>query len=268
MSDEIAKRPVDPTQFPEAAHKHARRALREHQRAERDAVNAVQHAVKSGEALLKAYDLCEYGQWRGFFEMHFQSATGQKLSLRTAGKYMQLARNWSLLSAQNPAGVSSQRQALKALTAIVQADEADPPDGTCAARGASARVARPGCAARGASATKPARNGPVWRASGPFVQEALSLINSLDMLMSNLVADGYGLAEEAATVHSAATRLKEMLDKDLDEAEAQQAAGQWMWVIEREGQASGGTESGAAAPTPALPRREREQMQSEVRHDN
>ena len=34
MSDEIAKISVDPTQFPEAAHLQARRALREHQRAE------------------------------------------------------------------------------------------------------------------------------------------------------------------------------------------------------------------------------------------
>ena len=71
MSREIAERPVDPTQFPEAAHKHARTALREHQRAEQDALNAVQHAVKSGQALLKAYDLCEYGHWEAFLELHF-----------------------------------------------------------------------------------------------------------------------------------------------------------------------------------------------------
>jgi len=31
----------------------------------------VQHAVKSGQALLKAYDLCEYGHWEAFLELHF-----------------------------------------------------------------------------------------------------------------------------------------------------------------------------------------------------
>jgi hypothetical protein len=87
MSHEIAKTPIEPTQFPDAAHKHARRALREHQRAEQDALNAVQHAVKSGQALLKAYDLCEYGQWKGFFEMHFQQDKDSWLSPRTAASF-------------------------------------------------------------------------------------------------------------------------------------------------------------------------------------
>lgn len=74
------------------------------------------------------------------------------------------------------------------------------------------------------------RTGPVWRASGPFVREAFDLVKSVDALMSDLVAYGYGLAEEATTVHSALARLQAMLDKELDEAEAQQAACQWTWV--------------------------------------
>src|SRR5690349_14098972 len=107
MSHEIAKTPVDPTQFPEAAHKFAQRALREHQRAEKDVIKAVEHAVKSGQALLKAYDLCEYGRWEAFFEMHFPQNEEQRLSLRTARDYMRLARNWSRLSAKHPEGFSS-----------------------------------------------------------------------------------------------------------------------------------------------------------------
>ena len=49
---------ADPTLVPEAAHKFAQRALREHQRAEKDVLKAVEHIVKSGQNLLKAYDLC------------------------------------------------------------------------------------------------------------------------------------------------------------------------------------------------------------------
>jgi hypothetical protein len=179
MSDEIAKRPVDPTQFPEAAHKHARRALREHQRAEKDALlNAVQHAVKSGQALLKAYDLCEYGQWEGFFEMHFQQDKDQWLMPRTARTYMQLARNWSLLTEQHPEGFSSQRQAVKALAAIVQADKEDLSGASLAAR---SQTDDPSSVARSQSARgKRKRTGPVWRASGPFVEDALAIVRSVD----------------------------------------------------------------------------------------
>ncbi|HVA47752.1 MAG TPA: hypothetical protein VNH11_15385 [Pirellulales bacterium] len=266
MSGEIAKVPVDPTQFPEAAHKLARQALREHQRAERDAMNAVQHAVKSGQALVKAYDLCEYGQWEGFFELHFQQNEDQRLSPRTARTYMQLARNWSRLTAQHPQGFSSQRQAVKALAAIVQTDEPEPDAASLAARSQSA-VAAP--AARGASAGgKRRRTGPVWRASGTFVREALRLVNSLDAMMSDLVAHGYGLVQEAATVHSAASRLQTMLDKEIDEAEALQAAGQWTFVVERPVPARGGATAAKsrlkyrlAGETPTPP------TESEAGHD-
>jgi hypothetical protein len=214
MSDEIANTPVDPTQFPEAAHKHARRALREHQRAEKDALNAVQHAVKSGQSLLKAYDLCEYGQWEGFFEMHFQQADKVKrLSPRTARKYMQLARNWSQLSAQHPEGFSSQRQALKALAAIVEADKSDPDGASSAARGQSAGGKRK-------------RSGPVWRASGPFVKEALALVRSINESLTKLIGQGYPVGNEAENVNAALARLQQMIDTDLDECEAQQARGE------------------------------------------
>ena len=99
MSDEIAKRPVDPTQFPEAAHRFAQRALREHQRAETDVMKAVEHIVKSGQALLKAYDLCEHGQWEAFFEMHFRQKANpddgpRPLTLRTAQRYMLAPKEW------------------------------------------------------------------------------------------------------------------------------------------------------------------------------
>ena len=214
MPQEIAKTPVDPTQFPEAAHKHARRALREHQRAEHDALNAVQHAVKSGQALLKAYDLCEYGHWEAFFEMHFQQDENKRLSPRTARTYMQLARNWSRLSAQHPAGFSSQRQALKALAAIVQADKSAPDGAGSAARSRTGD----GATRSGATALTPSlsqrerqkkhsRTGPVWRASGPFVNEALRLVSSVDAILGKLASQGFPLQPEAHKVHAYGTHL-------------------------------------------------------------
>jgi hypothetical protein len=230
MTHQIAKTPVDPTQFPEAAHKHARRALREHQRAEKDALNAVQHAVKSGQALLKAYDLCEYGQWEGFFEMHCQQDKDKPFSPRTARTYMQLARNWSRLTEQHPDGFSSQRHALKALAAIVQTDKSDPSGATSAARCRSADASP---AARGQSAGgKCKRTGPVWRASGPFVAEALRLVRSVDESLNDLVGRGYPVANAAENAHSARVRLETMLNTEIDEAEALQAAGEWTFVRE------------------------------------
>ena len=109
MSHEIAKTPVDPTQFPEAAHKFAQQALLEHQRAEKDVMKAVEHVVKSGQALLKAYDLCEYGQWEGFFEMHFKDKTNpddriRPLSLRTGYKSCSLPVSGGRSSLSIPLG--------------------------------------------------------------------------------------------------------------------------------------------------------------------
>jgi hypothetical protein len=240
MSHEIAKTPVDPTQFPEAAHKHASRALREHQRAEQDALNAVQHAVKSGQALLKAYDLCEYGHWEAFFEMHFQQDEHQRLPPRTARTYMRLARNWSRLSAQHPQGFSSQRQAMKALAAIVQADKLDRDGASSAARGRSgdgamrsdATAVTPSLSQRERQ-KKRTRTGPVWRASGPFVKEAWRLMSSVDETLAKLVSRGHPLEREAGIVHEGLKRSQTMLDREIDEAEALQAAGEWTFVAEQ-----------------------------------
>jgi hypothetical protein len=282
MSYEIAKTPVDPTQFPEAAHKFAQRALREHQRAEKNVMRAVEHIVKSGQALLKAYDLCEHGQWVGFFEMHFGEKTTRDdgtrpLTLRTAQKYMQLARDWSRLIAEHPAGFSSQRQAFKALAALVQGDEPKRIRAIGAARGANATSGHGKDAARGANGGKPARTGPVWRASGPFVKEALRIMNSADETLTKLVSRGYPLAPEAKKVHEGLERLQAMLEREIDEAEALQAAGDWTFVAESDvegvSRASTGqaerlhhnVESGPTALTPALSQSQREK---EDDHDN
>jgi hypothetical protein len=237
MRREIVNVPVDPTLIPEAAHRLAHRALREHERAEKNAMRAVEHVVKSGQALLKAYDLCEHGQWLGFFEMHFKQKTppddaSRPLTLRTAQKYMQLARDWSQLLAQNPDGFSSQRQAFKALAAIARADEPKRIRGKGAARGANDSGDIGKGAARGANDGDRARTGPVWRASGPFVEEALELVTSIDATLDNLVSRGYPLEPEADKVHAALERLVTIYNREIDEAEALQAAGEWTFVVD------------------------------------
>ena len=165
---DLAQATVDATLIPEAAHRFAQRALREHQRAEKNVLKAVEHIVKSGQNLLKAYDLCEWGQWEAFFEMHFKQKADRDdgtrpLTLRTAQRYMQLARDWSQLIAEHPEGFSSQRQAFKALAAIARAEENRPPQ---ASAGKGARRARPRPVAKAqraaplaASAPAPARCG-------------------------------------------------------------------------------------------------------------
>ena len=181
------------------------------------------------------FDLCEHGQWVGFFEMHFGEKTTRDdgtrpLTLRTAQKYMQLARDWSKLIAQHPPGFSSQRQAFKALAALVQGDEPRRIRGIGAARGANATSGGGKGAARGANGGKRARTGPVWRASGPFVNEALRLVTSVDATLGKLVSRGYPLETEADNVHAALERLQAMLGREIDEAEALQAAGEWKFV--------------------------------------
>ena len=247
---------ADPTLIPEAAHKFAQRALREHQRAEKNVIRAVEHIVKSGQALLKAYDLCDFGQWEDFFEMHFGPKANpddgtRRLTLRTAQRYMQLARDWSQLIAQHPEGFSSQRQAFKALAAIARAEENRQPkaiDGKGAARCANASGKG---AARCANGGKPARTGPVWRASGPFVREALRLMCSVDETLTRLVSRGYALEPEAEKVHEGLKRLQEMIDGEIDEAEASQAAGEWTFVAEEALQGSGIRENSATGQQPS-----------------
>jgi hypothetical protein len=144
---------------------------------------------------------------------------------------LQLARNWSQLTAHHPEGFSSQRQALKALAAIVQADKPDANGASLAARGQSpdarGRSAGASSAARGQTPRgKRRRTGPVWRASGPFVAEALRLVRSIDESLNDLVGRGYPLANEAENAHSALVRLQQMIDTEIDKAEALQAAGE------------------------------------------
>jgi hypothetical protein len=235
---DLVQASVDATLIPEAAHKFAQRALREHQRAEKDVMKAVEHIVKSGQNLLKAYDLCEWGQWEAFFEMHFKQKANpdddaRPLTLRTAQRYMQLARDWSQLIAEHPQGFTSQRQAFKALAAIARAEENRQPktiEGKGAARCANASGKG---AARCANGGKRTRTGPVWRASGPFVSEALRLINSVDETLSKLVSRGYPLELQAQTVHEGVERLRAMLNREIDEADALQAAGEGTFVFER-----------------------------------
>jgi hypothetical protein len=73
----------------------------------------------------------------------------------------------------------------------------------------------------------------VWRASGPFVKEAFGLVSSVDETLSKLVSRGYPLASEADKVHAALERLQTMLGRELDEAEALQATGEWTFFDEQ-----------------------------------
>ena len=72
----------------------------------------------------------------------------------------------------------------------------------------------------------------MWRASGPFVSEAFRLVNSVDETLSKLVSSGYPLELAAQTVHEGVERLRDMLDREIDEAEALQAAGEGTFVFE------------------------------------
>jgi hypothetical protein len=104
-----------------------------------------------------------------------------------------------------------------------------------------------GAAESGATALSPSptqrekkrsRTGPVWRASGPFVKEALRLVRSINDSLTKLMRKGFPLGDEAENVSAALARLQEMIDTDLDECEAQQARGEIMWVSEKPARAS------------------------------
>lgn len=58
-------------------------------------------------------------------------------------------------------------------------------------------------------------------------------MNSVDETLSKLVARGYPLALEAQTVRDGVKRLKTMLSREIDEAEALQAAGEWTFACEQ-----------------------------------
>ncbi|HET6881504.1 MAG TPA: hypothetical protein VFI31_15180 [Pirellulales bacterium] len=161
--------------------------------------------------------------------MHFRN----KLALRTAQKYMRLAKNWPQLAAQCPAEPSSQQQAAKAITAILSGDEGDQPRSSVRARAQVGASARGKSAQVGANASAPDDvPGPVWRASGPFVREALKLVTALETSLNGLVARGYPLESEAERAQEALDRLRAMFNGELDEAGALQAAGEWSFVTD------------------------------------
>ena len=111
--------------------------------------------------------------------MYFPQDEEKRLSLRTARDYLKLAGNWPRLCDKHPDGFASQRQAMKALAAIDQADRSDPDGANSAARcriGDGAEESGVTALTRAGSQQqrkkKRTRTGPVWRASGPFVSEA------------------------------------------------------------------------------------------------
>ena len=165
--------------------------------------------------------------------MHFQQDKVKRLSPRTARTYMQLARNWSLLTARHPDGFSSQRQAIKALAAIVRTDKPDA-DGVSLAARSQSTDATPAAHSQSAGG-KRRRTGPVWRASGPFVEEALDIVRSINESLTNLLGQGYPFGDETENVRAALVRLQRMIDRDIDSAEALQAAGEWTFVAEEGG---------------------------------
>ena len=112
---------------------------------------------------------------------------------------------------------SSQHQAFKALTAIARAEEHRPPQAIASKAAAHSAKASGKGAARCAFGGKRTRTGPVWRASGPFVSEALRLMNSVDETLRKLVSRGYPLALQARTVHEGVERLRYMLDRRIDD---------------------------------------------------
>ncbi|HQU41583.1 MAG TPA: DUF3102 domain-containing protein [Pirellulales bacterium] len=109
-------------------------ASREHLRATGSAMDAIEHAVKSGEALAKARELCDWGLWEDFIKHDFNG------SLRTAQRYMRLAKHWRQVAAQHPMALTSQASAAKALTAIMRGDAA-PASATAPKQKRHARVA-------------------------------------------------------------------------------------------------------------------------------
>jgi Arc/MetJ-type ribon-helix-helix transcriptional regulator len=58
-------------------------------------------------------------------------------------------------------------------------------------------------------------------------------VSSVDETLDKLVSRGYPLASEAEEIHAGLQRLRTMLDREIDEAEALQAAGEWTFVAEQ-----------------------------------
>lgn len=79
------------------------------------AVNAAQHAVNCGKALIDAKEQCPHGLWMKWQEENL------KFSQRSARDYMRIASNWQ--HAANLEGATSIRQALKLLGAGIAGDD-------------------------------------------------------------------------------------------------------------------------------------------------
>lgn len=107
--------------LPAAVSRLAAAANREHRKAVSKASDALEHAVRAGEILAKARDQCTASEWSEFIELSFDA------SLRTAQKYMRLARNIRAIRASGGGtAITSQTQAAKALTSIIHGDDAPP----------------------------------------------------------------------------------------------------------------------------------------------
>jgi len=79
-------------------------------------------------------------------------------------------------------------------------------------------------------------------------------MRSVDETLARLVSGGYPLAPEADQVHEGLERLQTMLDREIDEAESLQAAGEWTFVAEQAPPAD--------SPAPSL------DIESEDHHDD
>lgn len=108
--------------LPAAVSRLAAAANREHRKAVSKASDALEHAVRAGEILAKVRDQCSAPEWAEFIELSFDA------SLRTAQKYMRLARNIRAIRASRcGTAITSQTEAAKALTSIIGGDGAQSP---------------------------------------------------------------------------------------------------------------------------------------------
>lgn len=170
----------------------AEAASREHQKAISKASDAVQHAVRSGEILARARDLCEAGEWSELLAAHFSG------SIRTAQKYMRLARHVRQLKAEGPvAALSSQSQAAKALTEILGGER------KTTQNGGSKRRRR----ARGASHEK----------AGELVGQVIRLLREIERNLSEFGPPGQAArhaVESVARRRAEAERFLRRLPED------------------------------------------------------
>ncbi|MGH9541246.1 MAG: DUF3102 domain-containing protein, partial [Terriglobales bacterium] len=81
-----------------------------HRAAKASAGSAVTHAVAAGNALARARDLCDDGEWARWVRRNFEA------SLRTAQRYVRLARNWPRIDSDaTRVSPASQAEAARAI---------------------------------------------------------------------------------------------------------------------------------------------------------